>query len=149
MNRFLPLFHLSLLIFSMDIFANTLTPPTQASCEYTSRSLCRNCEDSVHILRNECATSVQRVWSRGRCSLGKHSPLSACTQGRRASSTNPGQRSPMSAFPADRVNRVIETLEPPRLTWRNTYRTSQLHNGTITWFIYVMDQKRDIQVRDN
>ena len=111
MNRFLPLFHLSLLIFYMDIFANTLTPPTQASCEYTSRSLCRNCEDSVHILRNECATSVQRVWSRGRCSLGKHSPLSACTQGRRASSTNPGQRSPMSAFPANRVNRVIENLK--------------------------------------
>ena len=111
MNRFLPLFHLSLLIFGMDIFATALTPPTQASCEYTSHSLYRNCEDSVHILRNECATSVQRVCSRRGCSLGKHSPLTACTQGRRASSTNPGQRSPESAFPANRVNRVIENLK--------------------------------------
>ena len=44
---------------------------------------------------------------------------------------------------------VIMLGEPPRLTWRSTYRTSHLHDGTITWFIYVTDQKRDIQVRDN
>ena len=40
-------------------------------------------------------------------------------------------------------------MEPPRLTWWNTYMKSQLHKGTITWLIYVKEQQRDIQVRDN
>ena len=39
--------------------------------------------------------------------------------------------------------------EPARFTWRSTYRTSHLHDGTITWFIYVTTQKHDIQVHDN